>query len=61
MFNPCGRVVQTPIAYRAETKCEIFPYYSLNPKCAHMKDHIETTLFPKPSNREVGSNPKQRP
>lgn len=47
MFNPRGRVVQTPVANRGETECESFPYHSRSPECAHKKDHAENHFVSK--------------
>ena len=40
MFNPRGRVVQTPTANWAETECESSLYHSRSLKYAYRKDHF---------------------
>ncbi|KAG6672659.1 hypothetical protein I3842_16G070400 [Carya illinoinensis] len=62
MFNPHGRVVQTPTTNRVETECESSPYYSRSPECAHWKDHVGKHFASKSGctrNRKVGTNPNR--
>ena len=62
MFNPRGRVVQTPVANRAETECESSPYSFSEPRvCTQERPRRKPLCFQSgcTRNRKVGTNPNR--